>query len=131
MPDAIAGFFVDHCAARPPRPETATLTLDGAGVSSRQQLDQAVHNADLARQQVATAEQSRESAKLYETGILPQARLALESALAAYRVNRVDFPMLLDSQMTLFNYEISRAKELVNFNKALAEIELLTGKRTY
>ena len=80
------------------------------------------------RQQVATAEQSRESAKLYETGILPQARLALESALAAYRVNRVDFPMLLDSQMTVLNYEVNHAAAVVAFNKALAEIDQLTGK---
>ena len=83
------------------------------------------------RQQVAIAEQSRQSVRLYESGILPQARLAVEASLSGYKVNRVDPLMLLDSQMTLFNYEISRAKELVNFNKALAEIELLTGKRTY
>ena len=83
------------------------------------------------RQQVAIAEQSRQSVRLYETGILPQARLAVEASLSGYKVNRVDPLMLLDSQMTLFNYEISRARELVNFNKALAEIELLTGKRTY
>jgi outer membrane protein TolC len=83
------------------------------------------------RQQVAIAEQSRKSVQLYETGILPQARLGVEAALSGYKVNRVDPLMLLDSQMTLFNYEISRAKELVNFNKALAEIELLTGKRTF
>lgn len=80
------------------------------------------------RQQVAIAEQSRESAQLYETGILPQARLALESALAAYRVNRVDFPMLLDSQMTVLNYEVNQAGAVVAFNKALAEIDQLTGK---
>jgi cobalt-zinc-cadmium efflux system outer membrane protein len=80
------------------------------------------------RQQVAMAEQSRESAKLYETGILPQARLALESALAAYRVNRVDFPMLLDSQMTVLSYEVNHAGAVVAFNKALAEIDQLTGK---
>jgi outer membrane protein TolC len=83
------------------------------------------------RQQVAIAEQSRKSVRLYETGILPQARLGVEAALSGYKVNRVDPLMLLDSQMTLFNYEISRAKELVNFNKALAEIELLSGKRTF
>jgi outer membrane protein TolC len=83
------------------------------------------------RQQVAIAEQSRQSVRLYETAILPQARLGVEASLSGYKVNRVDPLMLLDSQMTLFNYEISRAKELVNFNKALAEIELLTGKRTY
>ena len=59
------------------------------------------------RQQTALAEQNLKSARLYQTAILPQARLTVESALAAYRVNRVDFLTLLDSQMTVFNYEIS------------------------
>ena len=91
---------------------------------------QAQYNELLAmlRQQVATVEQSRQSARLYETGILPQARLAVESALAAYRVGRVDFPMLLDSQMTVLEYEISLVTAIVGYNKALAEIDLLTGK---
>ena len=80
------------------------------------------------RQQVANAEQSLKSARLYETGILPQARLAVESLLSAYRVNRVDFLTLLDNQMMVLNYEISRASALANHNKALAEIDLLTGK---
>ena len=98
-----------------------------------QEMLQAQQNEVLAklRQQVAIAEQSRKSVRLYETGILPQARLAVEASLSGYKVSRVDPLMLLDSQMTLFNYEISRAKELVNFNKALAEIELLTGKPMY
>jgi outer membrane protein TolC len=97
------------------------------------EVQQAQQNEVLAklRQQVAIAEQSRKSVGLYETGILPQARLAVEATLSAYRVSRVDLLMLLDSQMTLFGYEISRAKELVNFNKALAEIDLLTGKRMF
>ncbi len=94
------------------------------------ELQRAQQNEVLARlrQQVAIAEQSRKSVSLYETGILPQARLAVEASLSGYKVSRVDPLMLLDSQMTLFGYEISRAKELVNFNKALAEIEFLTGK---
>ena len=83
------------------------------------------------RQQVAISEQSRKSVRLYESAILPQARLAVEAALAAYQVSRVDLLMLLDSQMTLFSYEISRARELANFNKALAEIELLAGKQMF
>ena len=83
------------------------------------------------RQQLATAEQSRKSVRLYESAILPQARLALEATLAAYKVSRVDLLMLLDSQMTLFGDEIGRARELTNFNKALAEIELLTGKQMF
>jgi outer membrane protein, heavy metal efflux system len=97
------------------------------------ELQQAQQNEVLARlrQQVAIAEQSRKSVRLYETGILPQARLAVEASLSGYKVSRADLLMLLDSQMTLFGYEISRAKELVNFNKALAEIDLLTGKPTF
>ncbi len=94
---------------------------------------QAQQNEVLARlrQQLAVTEQSRKSVRLYETGILPQARLAVEATLEAYRVSRVDVLTLLDSQMTLFGYEISRAKELVNFNKALAEIDMLTGNRLF
>jgi outer membrane protein TolC len=80
------------------------------------------------RQQVAMAEQNLKSARLYQTAILPQARLTVESALAAYRVNRVDFLTLLDSQMTVFNYEISLVTAMASYNKALAEIDLLTGK---
>lgn len=83
------------------------------------------------RQQVAGADQSLKSARLYETGILPQARLAVESSLAAYRVNRVDFLTLLDSQMTVLEYEIGYASALSNYNIALAEIELLTGKALF
>jgi cobalt-zinc-cadmium efflux system outer membrane protein len=80
------------------------------------------------RQQLATAEQSMASARLYESGILPQARLTVESSLAAYRVNRVDFLTLLDSQMTVLNLEVSHAAALSSYNKALAEIDLLVGK---
>ncbi len=80
------------------------------------------------RQQVATVEQNLKSVRLYQTTILPQARLTVESALAAYRVNRVDFLTLLDDQMTVFNYEISLVTAMANYNKALAEIDLLTGK---
>ena len=80
------------------------------------------------RQQLAIAEQSLASARLYETGVLPQARLAVESSFAAYRVNRVDFLTLLDNQMTVLNFEVSHAAALSGYNKALAEIDLLIGK---
>jgi outer membrane protein TolC len=83
------------------------------------------------RQQIAAAEQNLTSARLYETGILPQARLAVESSLSAYRVNRADFLTLLDSQMTVLNYEVSYASALSNYNKALAEIDLLVGKAPF
>lgn len=79
------------------------------------------------RQQVAAATQARRTADLYERSLVPQARLTTEAALAAYRVGRVDFFTLLDSQMTLFNAEVGRAASVAAYNKALAEIDFLTG----
>jgi len=85
-------------------------------------------NAMKLSQQVASAEQNLRSARLYQNDVLPQAKLTVEAALAAYRVNRVDFFTLLDNQMTVLNYEIAYATAVVNYNKALAEIDLLTGR---
>ena len=83
------------------------------------------------RQQIAIAEQSLKSVKLYQTAILPQARLTVESALTAYQVNRVDFLTLLDNQMTVFDYETNLITAMANYNKALAEIDLLVGKKQH
>ena len=80
--------------------------------------------------QNASAEQSLASARLYESTIVPQAKLAVEASLAAYRVNRLDFLNVLDSQMTVFNAQIAYATAVAGYNKALAEIDLLTGTPT-
>jgi len=92
-------------------------------------LYQAQHNEIAAglRQQIATTEQNLKSIRLYQTAILPQALLTVESALAAYRVNRVDFLTLLDSQMTVFDYEINLIIAVTNYSKASAEIDFITG----
>jgi len=79
------------------------------------------------RQQVAAAGQALKSVRLYEAGLLPQARLTAEASLAAYRVGRVDFFTLLDSRMTVFNAETAYAASLAAYNKALAEIEFQVG----
>ena len=86
-------------------------------------------NRPTLRQQLAIAEQSYKSAQLYQSTILPQARLTVESSLAAYKVNRVDFLTLLDNQMTVFDYETSLVTAVATYHKSLAEIELLVGKR--
>ncbi|MGZ8209715.1 MAG: TolC family protein, partial [Burkholderiales bacterium] len=80
------------------------------------------------RQQIAAAEQNLRAAKLYENEILPQSRLTIEAAIAAYQVGRSDFALLLDNQMAILNFEIARATAIVNYNKALAEITFLTGE---
>ena len=65
--------------------------------------------------------------KLYGTTIILQSSLALESAIAGYEVGKVDFLTLLDSLMTLRNYELSYYEQLANVEKSIAALEPLVG----
>jgi outer membrane protein TolC len=65
--------------------------------------------------------------ELYDDDILPQARAAVASALAAYRVGRVEFATLLENEMAVNTYEIARLRFDVHYHHALAGIEALTG----
>jgi outer membrane protein TolC len=94
-------------------------------------LYQAQRNDTLAklRQQIAIAEQSLRAARLYSSEIMPQARLGVDAALAAYEVNRAEFSALLENRMAVLNAEIARVTVIASYNKALAEIDFLTGAR--
>jgi outer membrane protein TolC len=65
---------------------------------------------------------------LYEAGIIPQARLALQSATTNYQVGKTDFLGLLDSHSLLLKYQIMEQEELVNLNKNLSMMSELTGE---
>ncbi len=113
---------------REPRVAEAEAMRDQASTIYQAKLNE---TDAMLRQQVAAAEQALKSARLYETALLPQARLAADASLSAYRVGRVDFFTLLDSQMTVFNVETGYAASLAARSKALAEIELLTGQELF
>ena len=68
--------------------------------------------------------------ELYRSGIIPQARLQMSSAMSAYRVNRVDFMTLLDAQMTLYRYELEYHQALTEYEKSLAVLGTTIGKRS-
>lgn len=65
--------------------------------------------------------------KLYRERIIPQASLALESSLANYKVDKVDFLALLSDINSLFSYELEYLKNLSNLWVAAAKIEELTA----
>lgn len=67
--------------------------------------------------------------ELYKTGIIPQANLQISSAMSAYRVNKADFMTLLDSQMTLYRYELEYHLALTEYEKNVARLEAVVGKR--
>lgn len=114
-----------RAAKREPRVAEAEAMREQASTMYQARLNE---TDAMLRQQMASAEQALKAARLYESAILPQARLAADASLAAYRVGRVDFFSLLDSQMTVFNAETGYAASLASRSKALAEIEMLTGR---
>lgn len=69
--------------------------------------------------------------QLIEKGILPQARQSLESAMAGYGVDKVDFLTLLDNQVTLLKWETKYHRELTDYEKNLAEVEHVVGKSLF
>ena len=77
---------------------------------------------------LAQMERRRKLAELYKTGIIPQSEQSLESATIGYRVNKVDFLNLLDSRMTLFNYERELYDSLADYQMKWAQLEALVGK---
>ncbi len=77
----------------------------------------------------AQLERRRKLIELYRTGIIPQAEQSLESATISYRVNKVDFLTLLDSRVTLFNYEREYYDSVADYQMKLAQLEALVGKQ--
>jgi outer membrane protein TolC len=69
--------------------------------------------------------------ELYKTGIIPQANLRVSSAMSAYRVNKADFMTLLDSRMTLYKYELEYHQALTEYEKNVASLEAVVGKRFF
>lgn len=78
--------------------------------------------------QLALARQWHATAKLYQSTLLPQARAATASALAAYRVGRVDFLTLRQAQVREFGVSTDLARAIASHNRAVAEIGLLVGR---
>jgi len=65
--------------------------------------------------------------ELYRTGIVPQSRMQIDTALSAYMVNKADFMTLLDSRMRLYRYELEYHEALTEFEKSLAALEAVVG----
>lgn len=76
----------------------------------------------------AMARASEHHLQLYESGIIPQARMALQSATSNYQVGRIDFLMLLDSHALLLKYQIAYERELVNLNKTMSMLRETAGE---
>jgi outer membrane protein TolC len=75
----------------------------------------------------ARAVRDRDLVQLYRSAILPQARSAVQAALASYRVGRVSFMQLVDNQMTVNRYEIETIRLLADYQQGVGELTAMTG----
>lgn len=75
----------------------------------------------------AQAERARSLSRLYETSVLPQAHAAVESALSAYRVGRIDYTTLVVNEMTVNRYRIESVRLTAEYHRAVAQVEALVG----
>jgi outer membrane protein TolC len=75
-----------------------------------------------------TASTSERLLALYQSGIIPQASLSLESAVAGYEVGSIDFLTLMSNFMSLLTYEMQYYEELAKHEQALARLEALVAR---
>ncbi|MCH7472235.1 TolC family protein [bacterium] len=64
---------------------------------------------------------------LYRLGLLPQARLALDSSIATYAANQLDLSDLIKAQQVLLNYELELEQQYIDYLSALAELQVITS----
>jgi outer membrane protein, heavy metal efflux system len=74
-----------------------------------------------------TATAADRLATLYSDSVLPQARLALESSLAAYQVGSLDFLSVLTNFEAVFAAQVSQLEQQTRRDQALARLEPYVG----
>ncbi len=73
-------------------------------------------------------EAAQRAEQLSSGGLLPQAKITFESALAGYQTGKVDFATLLDAARQVLNAKLEVLKTQTDAQMRLAEIERLLGE---
>jgi outer membrane protein TolC len=70
----------------------------------------------------------RSVATLYRTTLIPQAEQSEHSNLEAYQVGKIDFPMLMDSVMTVLNFRKEYLGMVGELHMTMARLEAAVGR---
>ena len=103
----------------------ADLTLEAARLRRQGNLNQSL--AELS-ESLAGLEVARRLESLVSTGLLPQAELNLNAALAGYETGRIDFAAVLDAHRQLRKARLDLVKARADQQMRLAEIEKMVGE---
>lgn len=79
------------------------------------------------REEYAAAEAAEKLVATYRDTVIPQARFAIQSSLAAYETGATDFLSVLMNHMAVLEYEMNYHEQMEEFHLALARIEEMTG----
>ena len=97
-----------------------------------QQSETLISAENIVQGRVTTAysdyKKSQEEMELLGSGIIPLAKQTLESMMAGYQVNKVDFLNLVGAQTSLYNYETRYWKSYSSANQALARLAAAIGR---
>jgi len=74
------------------------------------------------------AEKNARLVSLYHDQLIPQATENLHSAIIGYQQNKIDFMTLTDDLISLYNYSQMYHQAIADHLKAIAQLEMLTGK---
>jgi outer membrane protein TolC len=67
-------------------------------------------------------------ARLYRTTLIPQAEQSLQSSLEAYQVGKIDFPMLMDSLVSVLNFRKEYQGMVGEMHGTKARLEAAVGR---
>jgi len=97
--------------------------------SSKERLDNLKNQVSFeVSQAYIKVETAKRIIELYETGLLPQARLSFESSLINYQTGKIDFLTLLENQRTLKKTRVEYLRALVDYRVRVAELERAVGE---
>ena len=97
--------------------EAARRQADGARNQARYEVTAAYRTAEVAQRLL----------QLYGEAILKQARLALDSAVAQYRVGKIDFLTMVTSWRRLLDSEVTYHEQVAAHEKAVARVAAHVG----
>jgi outer membrane protein TolC len=84
---------------------------------------------DVVRSRHADLRRADAQVALLASGLVPQSRQSLESNRAGYEVDKVDFPSLVDSQVSLLDAELRLVRAASDRRAAFAALEAAVGTK--
>ena len=133
MPDLVSGFVTVSIPLWHKTKEDRKVAEQRANETMAEEQYNSLKN-DISfslKNAVLEIQQYGDQIDLFQTGLIPQARAALDSAIAGYGVNKVDFITLINNQITLYNYRIEYYRILTDYENTIAAIEAAVGKRLF